>query len=435
MIGAFACYADVIKYRKIMFRPAVLYIGLRYTRAKRRNQFISFISALSMIGIALGVAVLITVLSVMNGFDAQIKKRVFVVIPQISVTSITGSLNNWQNLQQRLHHAPQILGVAPQVSGQALLTANGETQAALVTGIDPKAQQQVSSLSQHMQAGSFAALKPHSYGIVIGSGMALHFGLRLGSHVIVVTPSGNFTPVGFTPRLRRFTVVGIFHIGNGFNFDNGFAYINLHDAQALYQLGNGVNSLSLKIADAFAAPQLSYTLPEQLHLPPTIEVNNWTQQLGAFFHAVAMEKHMMFLILLLIIAVAAFNLVSTLVMVVNEKQSDIAILRTIGATPSMIMKIFMVQGVVVGSVGTLIGIVGGIVLALNVTTIVEFLQKLLGIQFINSSVYIVDYLPSQIQSQDVVTVAVVALCLSFVATLYPAWRAARIQPVEALRYE
>jgi len=418
-----------------MFRPATLFIGLRYTRAKRRNHFISFIAGLSMVGIALGVAVLITVLSVMNGFDEQIQKRVFILIPQLSVTSITDSLANWQNLEKQFMKVPSVLAVAPYVNGQALLNANDVTQAALITGIDPAQQSRVSTLTDHVIAGSFNALQPGKFGIVIGQGMAMRFGLDLGSHVIVITPSGNFTPIGFTPRLRRFEVVGIFDVGNGFDFDSGFAFINLQDAQSLYQLGDAVSGLRLQIQDAFQAPQIAYELPRQIHLSPTIEMHDWTEQLGAFFHAVAMEKHMMFLILLLIIAVAAFNLVSTLVMVVNEKASDIAILRTLGATPRMIMQIFVIQGAVVGFFGTLCGIIGGILLAWNVTAIVNFLQTILHVQFISSSVYIVDYLPSKIESGDVIMVAIVAFLLSLLATLYPAWRAARLQPVEALRYE
>lgn len=418
-----------------MFRPASLFIGLRYTRAKRRNHFISFIAALSMVGIALGVAVLITVLSVMNGFDEQIRNRVFILIPEVSVSSITGTLTHWQTLEKQFATAPSVVGVAPYVSGQALLNANETTQAALITGIDPEQQTQVSSLADHLTAGSFKALKPGKFGIVIGQGMAERFGLDLGSHVVVITPSGNFTPVGFTPRLRRFEVVGIFNVGNGFDFDDSFAFINLQDAQALYQLNNAVSGLRLKIQDVFNAPQFAYEAPRTLHLAPTIEIHDWTEQLGAFFHAVSMEKHMMFLILVLIIAIAAFNLVSTLVMVVNEKASDIAILRTIGATPRMIMKIFVIQGAIVGMVGTLCGIVAGVLLSLNVTAIVNALQSLLGVQFISSSVYIVDYLPSKIEVGDVLTVAIVAFLLSLVATLYPAWRAGRLQPVEALRYE
>ena len=419
-----------------MFRPATLFIGLRYTRAQRRNHFISFIAALSMIGIALGVAVLITVLSVMNGFDEQIRQRVFILIPEVSVSSISGTLDHWQSLEKQLSQdAPSVLGVAPYVSGQALLNANDTTQPALITGIDPNQQTQVSSLADHLTAGSFKALQAGKFGIVIGQGMADRFGLDLGSHVVVITPSGNFTPVGFTPRLRRFEVVGIFNVGNGFDFDDSFAFINLQDAQVLYQLGDAVSGLRLKIQDVFKAPQFAYETPTTLHLSSTIEIHDWTEQLGAFFHAVSMEKHMMFLILILIIAIAAFNLVSTLVMVVNEKASDIAILRTIGATPRMIMKIFVIQGAVVGIVGTVCGIIAGLLLSWNVTAIVNFLQSLLGVQFISSSVYIVDYLPSKVEMGDVVLVAIVAFLLSLLATIYPAWRAGRLQPVEALRYE
>lgn len=416
-----------------MFRPVFLYIGLRYTRAKRRNHFISFISLMSMLGIALGIMVLITVLSVMNGFDQQIKQRVFAMVPQVTVTSLTGALSHWKPLQHTLKEYEGVEGIAPFISGEALISANGLTQASVLTGIDPVKQASVSVITETLTAGSMSSLKAGSFHMVVGQAMANHFGLRLGSKVTVITPQGNLTPLGFMPRFKRFTVSGIFHAGDGFGFDSSYVFVSLEDAATLYQLGDRVTGLRLKITDPFQAPQFINNL--QSHLPISAEADDWTSQFGAFFDAIALEKHMMFLILMLIIAVAAFNLVSTLVMVVNEKSADIAILRTLGATPRLVMGIFIVQGGVVGLMGTLIGVISGVIVSLNITALTDWLQQVFHVQFISASVYIVDYLPSHIEYMDVVRIAIAALILSLLATLYPAWRASRIQIVEALRYE
>jgi len=416
-----------------MFRPLALNIGLRYTRAKKRNHFISFIAISSMVGIALGVMVLITVLSVMNGFDEQIQKRVFSMAPQVTISSYTNFLPDWQKTAKDVKKYSSVVDSAPYVVGQGMLSANDQVKPAIVFGIIPALEASMSKLADTMVNGAINDLKPGGYGIILGEDLAATLGAGPGSKVTLITPVSSLTPIGIVPRYKRFTVVGIFSAGTGFGFDSSYAYINLKDAQKLYQLKTKVSGLRLKLDDVYKAPDLTQQLLTDLS-PDTV-VNNWTQQYGAFFEAIQMEKTMMFLILLLIIGIAAFNLVSSLVMVVTDKQADIAILRTLGATPKTAMAIFMVQGSVIGFIGVLSGVILGIVLALNVTEIVNWLQHILGIQFLSSSIYYVNYLPSKLELSDIVKVSLIALVMSFVATLYPAWRASRVQPVEALRYE
>jgi lipoprotein-releasing system permease protein len=416
-----------------MFRPAALFIGLRYTRAKRRNHFISFISFMSMFGIALGVVVLITVLSVMNGFDSEIKKRVFSMWPPLTIGSADNYVSNWKELEQIVSGTPGVTAVAPFVSGQALITNSDSVSPAMITGIDPTAEQKISLLGEKMVQGQLTALKDHSFGIVLGEELANRLDATLGDKITVVTPQASLTPAGVIPRFKRFTVVGIFRVGSGFGFDLALAYINLNDAQKLFQMGSTVSGLHANVQNVYAAPKIGKDIANEL--TPLARITNWTDQFGAFFHAVKLEKTMMFLILLLIIAVAVFNLVCTLVMVVNEKQSDIAILRTFGATPQMIMGIFIVQGAIVGIIGTLLGVVGGILLSLNATHIVDWIQRVFDVQLLTSSVNFVNYLPTELRLDDVLKISGAALLLSLVATLYPAWRAARTEPVEALRYE
>lgn len=415
-----------------MFRPAALFIGLRYTRAKRRNHFISFISVVSTLGIALGVTVLITVLSVMNGFDREIKNRVFTMVPPITIGSNTGSISDWQKLQQTLQQYPEITASAPFVASEVLLNA-GSVQPALITGILPQEEQNVSGVTKKIVKGKLADLQPGKFGIVLGENLANRLGLAIGDKVTVVTSQVLLTPVGVNPRSKLFTVVGIFRAGSGFGFDLGLSFIHLQDAQKLFGLGNNVTGLYLGVQDVFAAPGIAQKLMDDLNSSATI--TTWADQFGDFFHAVKLEKNMMFFILMLIIGVAAFNLVSTLIMVVNEKESDIAILRTYGATPSMIMSIFIIQGGLVGIFGTLLGALGGILLAANVTEIVNGIEYLFGVQFLSSSVYFVNYLPSVIEVSDILKISAASLVLSLVATLYPSWRASRMDPVESLRYE
>lgn len=416
-----------------MFRPAALYIGLRYTRAKRRNHFISFISLVSMIGIALGITVLITVLSVMNGFDREIKKRVFSMVPPITVSSNSGYVTNWQDLQKILAKNPVVLHSAPFTTAEVLLNYVGSTQPAIISGILPDEERYVSAIANKMVEGQLSNLKVGRFGIVLGENLAAALNAKVGDKITVVTPQVSLTPAGAVPRYKRFTVVGVFRAGSGFGFDRSLGFASLADVQKLLGMGNDVTGLHLSVHNVFAAPQIARNL--RLELTPSASVTTWADQFGEFFRAVQLEKTMMFLILLLIIAVAAFNLVSTLMMVVNEKESDIAILRTFGATPTMIMSIFIVQGGIIGVFGTLLGLIGGVALAWNVTEIVNLIQNVFNVQFLSSSVYLVDYLPSHIEIYDIVQICVVSLLLSLVATIYPAWRASRMDPVESLRYE
>lgn len=416
-----------------MYRPVAINIGMRYTRAKRRNHFISFIAFTSMFGIALGVMVLITVLSVMNGFDYQIRHRFFSMAPQVTVSSLTGRIPDWNNTMGEVLKTKGVLAAAPFVGGQGLLTHSGLVVPVIASGILPDYENKVTDIKAKMVAGKLSDLKPGSFNVILGQQLADNLAAVVGDKINLMIPKASVTPVGMIPRFRRFKVVGIFSAGTGFNFDSRLAFINLQDAQALFELGKTVTGLRLKINNIYAAPSISSTLMQKLQ--GSYQVTNWTQEFGAFFKAIKMEKTMMFLILILIIAVAAFNLVSSLVMVVNDKQADIAILRTFGAMPRTILAIFMVQGTFVGFIGTFIGVVGGIILSLNATDIVNWLQNVFHYQFLSSNVYFVDYLPSRLQWMDVVHVSLIALLLSFFATIYPAWRASRVQPAEALRYE
>lgn len=416
-----------------MFRPVALFIGLRYTRAKRRNHFISFISLMSMFGIALGILVLITVLSVMNGFDEEIKKRVFSMVPPVSVGSLEPTLLNWQEVQSTVSHIPRVTGTAPFINGQVMMTNAGLVQPAMITAILPNDEGKVSHLAEKMVEGRLSDLVAGQFGIVLGEELAVRLNAIVGDKITIMVPQATLSPAGVIPRFKRFTVMGIFRAGSGFGFDASIAFVHLNDAQRLFQLGSAVTGIYVNIDDVYAAPMVSESIIKILG--PTARAMNWTQQFGEYFHAVSLEKKMMFFILLLIIAVAVFNLVCTLVMVVNEKEADIAILRTIGATPRMILSVFVVQGAIIGVIGTILGVVGGVALALNVTTVVNFIEHVFHVQFLSSSVYFVNYLPSKLEWADVWRIASSALGLSLLATLYPAWRASRTVPVEALRYE
>lgn len=416
-----------------MIKPLSLFIALRYTRAKKRNQFVSFISLASMIGIALGVAVLITVLSVMNGFDYQIKKRFFAVAPQVTVITRQNLSDQWQSLIAQVDKVSGIAAEAPFVNGKGMLTHNGQVSGVEVLGIKPSDESRISELSKKMLSGRLSSLTPGSFHIALGVTLADNLGLTLGDKVILLTPQTSVSPLGITPRYRQFTVSAIYHVGGGFGFDNGVAYINIQDAERLFTSNSRLSGLHIKLENLYQAAPVSQQLMSQL--PPGFMVSNWTETYGAFFHALAMEKTMMFIILILIVAVAAFNLVSTLVMVVNDKQSDIAILRTLGATPSTIMLTFILQGAIVGLLGVIVGVIFGLLLAANATSIVNFLQQAFHVQFIPSSVYFINYLPSRILPLDVVEVAGYGWLLSLLATIYPAVRAFKTQPAQALRYE
>lgn len=416
-----------------MFRPAALFVGLRYTRAKRRNHFISFISLVSMIGIALGITVLITVLSVMNGFDKEIKQRVFSMVPPITLSSQTGRVENWEAVQKQMLGSADIIHSSPFVTAEVLLNNAGSTQPAIISGILPNEEKNVSEVANKMIEGKLTALHPGEFGIVLGENLANALNAKMGDKITIVTPQISFTPAGVIPRFKRFTVLGIFRAGSGFGFDRSLGFVYLSDAQKLLGLGEAVTGLHLTVNNIFAAPRIAKKLEQEFN--SNAQLSTWADQFGEFFHAVKLEKTMMFFILLLIIAVAAFNLVSTLMMVVNEKESDIAILRTFGATPRTIMAVFIVQGGIIGVFGTLLGLLGGVVLAWNVTEIVNGIQNLFHVQLLSSNVYLVDYLPSDIQISDILKICSASMGLSLLATIYPAWRASKMDPVESLRYE
>ncbi len=415
-----------------MFKPLPLFIGWRYTRAQKRNHFVSFISLSSMLGIGVGVMVLITVLSVMNGFDVEIHKRFFGMAPEITVSGQDGVVSHWQHLEASLKRQPDVKALAPYVTAQGLITYEGQVFPMMLTGILPEQEESITALQHKMLVGSTADLE--HFGIILGRALADNLGVRVGDQLTVMIPQANVTPAGMEPRFKRFTVKGIFSAGTGFNFDTKLAFIHLSDAQKLLQLNSDeVSGIRLKIREEYEAPVLAAKLSAQLG--EAYQVSNWTESFGAFFEAVKMEKTMMFLILLLIIAVAAFNLVSSLVMVVNDKQAEIAILRTIGATPGTILSVFIVQGMMVGCIGVGLGMISGVLLASNATKIVNALQSFFGVHVLSSSIYFVDYLPSKIMLSDLWQVCAMALIMSFVATIYPAWRASRTIIAEALHYE
>jgi lipoprotein-releasing system permease protein len=418
-----------------MFRPLPFFIGVRYTQARRRSLFVSFISLTSIIGLALGVLVMIVVLSVMNGFDREMRDRVLGMVPHATLDSPT-PIKDWRTIGEGLLRHPQVAAIAPFTQMQGLLTNNGQVQKVLVNAIDPVEEGKVSIIGDYFlkDQGALDSLKAGGFGIVIGDLAAKKLGLKIGDKVTFVAPEVAVTPAGMFPRMKRFTVVGIFHVGAG-EIDGHVVMTHVQDAGRLLRLKPGeVQGIRLKLHDLFQAPQVAWELASLLR-EQDFYARDWTRTHGNLYQAIRMEKTMIGLLLLLIVAVAAFNIISTLVMVVTDKKSDIAILRTLGATPRQIMLTFMVQGSVIGIVGTLAGGVLGVLAALNVSAAIKGLENLLGIQFLNAEVYFIDYLPSQVQGSDVALVCGAALVLSFLATLYPAWRAARTQPAEALRYE
>ncbi len=414
-----------------MFRPLPFFIGLRYTRAKRRNHFISFISAMSMAGLVLGVMVLIVVLSVMNGFDRELRQRILGMVPHATITAAQGELIDWQDLKAKVESMNGIEAAAPFIEQQGLMTSRGEVKGMMLYGVDPVLEDTVSILPEHMTAGTLQDLQPGSFDIVLGELLARSLGVGVGDRVTVVLPDAAVNPAGIFPRMKRFRVSGTFAVGA--DLDASLAYINIEDAARFLRYREGVQGLRLRMTDLFQAPRLAWDAA--MELPGQYYVSDWTRTQGQLFQAIQMEKTMVGLLLTLIIAVAAFNIVATLVMVVTDKQADIAILRTFGARPGTIMAIFMVQGSVIGVVGTVIGTVLGVLAALNISSVVSFIEQVLGIHFLNPNVYFISYLPSELLWSDVLTICLASLGLSFLATLYPSWRASKTQPAEALRYE
>ena len=413
-----------------------LLIGLRYTRAQPRegaaNRFISFIALISMAGLALGVAALIVVLSVMNGFQKELRERILGVVSHVQVSSESGELADWSQVVQGAARHPRVKAAAPYVQAQGMLSHDGQVRGMMVRGILPEVEDSVADFARHMRSGKLAQLVPGEFGIVLGSELARALRATTGDKLTLLAPQGLVTPAAILPRVKQFRVVGIFEVGM-FEFDSGLALVHMGDAQKLYRMDDRVTGVRLKVDDLFAAPRIGRELLR--FLDTDAWVSDWTRSHANFFRAVEIEKRMMFLILLLIVAVAAFNIVSTLVMAVTDKRADIAILRTLGASPKSIMAIFMVQGTLIGSVGLAAGIAGGVALALNIDVVVPALENILGLKFLSRDVYYISDLPSDLHWSDVGTIGVVSFVLTLLATLYPSWRASRTQPAEALRYE
>jgi lipoprotein-releasing system permease protein len=414
--------------------PFELFVGLRYTRAKRRNHFISFISMTSMVGIALGVAALIVVLSVMNGFQQELRSRILGVASHLQITGPDNQLSDWQFVAERVKDQPHVQAVAPYIMAQGMLSYGQAVQGAIIRGVLPTEENQVAEIGEHMRAGELSDLLAGEFGIVLGAELAQSLGVLIGDKVVLLAPQGQFTPTGIVPRIKQFKVVGFFQIGM-YEYDAGLALIHMEDAAVLYRMADKVSGLRLKLDDLFRAPTISHQLTAELSDSGRYFVSDWTQQHANFFRAVQMEKRVMFIILTLIVAVAAFNIVSTLVMAVTDKRADIAIMRTFGASPRSIMQIFIVQGALIGMIGTVIGAAIGIVVAWNIDVIVPAIERMFNIQFLAKDVYYISDLPSQLLWSDVSMIVVLSFVLSLLATLYPSWKAAKMNPAEALRYE
>jgi lipoprotein-releasing system permease protein len=415
--------------------PYEWHIGWRYTRAGRagrRNGFISFISGVSMLGIALGVAALIIVLSVMNGFQKEVRDRMLSVIAHIEIFDVTGAaLPDWQATAAAARRNPQVIGAAPFVAAQTLIGRGDELRGTIVRGIVPAQEAEVTDLGRRLRDTTFAALRPGQWNIVLGAELARLLGARIGDKVTVAAPGGQTTPAGVIPRLKQFTLVGTFEAGH-YEYDSGLALVALEDAARLFR-SDGPTGVQLRLKDVHQARGVGFDLGQSMG--PGVMVRDWTRTNRAWYDAVQIEKRLMFIILTLIVAVAAFNLVSTLVMTVTDKRADIAILRTLGASPRSIMGVFIVQGATAGIIGTLVGVGFGLLIAFNIDVIVPALERVLGVAFLPGSIYVISRMPSEPMAADIVPVVVISLLLSFAATLYPSWRASRVNPAEALRYE
>ena len=417
-----------------MFQPYELFVGLRYTRAKRRNHFISFISLISILGIALGVTALITVTSVMNGFEQEMRERIVGASSHATIIGLDEALSDWETLADTAAANPEVLGAAPYVEGQVMLVHAGRSTGSLVRGILPDEEPNVSELADSLleDATLQQALAPGEFGLLLGADLASFLGAIPGDRVMVITPEASVTPVGFVPRIKRFTVTGVFRFGM-YQFDRNLAVMHSSDAGKLFRLeADTFSGVRLKLADTARAPLIAREVREAIGFD--YFVSDWTQQNANYFLAVKMEKTMMFIILSMIVAVAAFNIVSTLVMLVQDKQADIAILRTQGASPASVLQIFIVQGTLIGVLGTVLGLIGGISLASNIDVVVPFIERFTG-PVLNPEVYYIDEMPSDLRLADVVKVGLMSFGLSILATLYPAWRASRTDPAAALAYE
>jgi lipoprotein-releasing system permease protein len=407
-------------------------VGLRYVRAHGVSRFVSFISGVSMAGIGLGVAVLIVVLSVMNGFETELRERILAMTAHATVSGLDGRLSDWEQARNAALTDPRVLEAAPYLSGEGMLVNGERLSGALVQGIEPELEQAVASVGKAMRTGQLGQLVKGEYNIILGSALAEHLRVSVGDSVVLVIAQGQITPAGLMPRMRRFAVSGIFEIGM-YEYDRHVGYIHMGDAARLYRTGDNVSGLRLKLEDMFQAPQVVREVARSLG--GSFFVSDWTREHRNFFRSIQVTKRIMFVILLLIVAVAAFNIVSTLVMVVQDKQADIAIFRTLGSSPGSILTVFMIQGLVIGVVGTLGGMLLGVLLALNLETLVNAMEAVLGMDLLAADVYFISDLPARVNWFEVLQIGLFALGISLVSTIYPAWKAARTQPAEALRYD
>ena len=410
-----------------------LFIGLRYTRAKRRNHYISFISLISLLGITLGMTALITVMSVMNGFQEEIRTRILGVASHIQISGVNEKLSAWQGVASEAIKHPQVEAAAPYVSAQGMVSFNQVVRGVLVRGVLPSKEEKVADFSQMMISGELNNLVSGEFGIVVGAELAQSLGASKGDKIVLISPQGQMTPVGILPRLKQFTITGIFKAGH-FEYDSTLVLIHMADAQKLYRMeGAQVSGVRLKLQDLFQSKQVVQELLPMIS--DTTFISDWTSQHANYFRAIQIEKRMLSLILALLILVAAFNIVSTLVMAVTDKQSDIAILRTLGASPRSIMKVFIIQGTLIGFLGTILGVLGGVLLAFNVDSVIAFTEYLFNVQFLSREVYYISEVPSDPHLIDIVTVAILSFGLTILATIYPSYRASKVNPAEALRYE
>jgi lipoprotein-releasing system permease protein len=409
-----------------------LLIGRRYLRSSRGNRFVSFISTISMAGVAIGVAVLIVVLSVMNGFEREVRERILSLTAHATISALGSRLGDWQGAAARIRDNPAVLGVAPFIEDQALLIAGDKSAGAIVTGVLAEDERQVTSIASKVIAGSFAAMKPGEYGIVLGDELAKALGVGMGGRIVIVTSLRTTTPAGVMPRMRTFKVVGLFRAGM-YEYDRNLAYVHIADAARLYRMGDDVTGLRLKVADMYAAPRVVRELA--VALGGGYYVDDWSRKHATFFRSIQLTKSALFIILLLVVGVAAFNIISTLVMVVKDKRSDIAILRTVGAAPRSILSIFVTQGIAIGVIGTLSGVLLGVLISVNLEALIHGLEALLGLHFLDAKVYFITDLPTHIEWSDVLQISLTAFGLCCLSTLYPSWRAARTQPAQSLRHE
>jgi len=416
-----------------MFKlPFELLLGYRYTRAKRRNGFISFISLSSMLGIGLGVTALITVMSIMNGFQQELRDRILDMTAHVTLSERGERLNHWQDLYSVAKQLPHVEGAAPNAMGQGMLTHGDRVKGVLVRGVLPQYEGQVADVESKMVYGHLSDLESKGYNVILGTELANGLGVSVGDKITLVAPQASISPMGVVPRLKRFTVSGLFEVGMH-EYDSGLAIVHMADAQRVFKMGNQVSALQLRLDDMFAVQDVREAVAE--NIDDVLYMRDWTQQHSNFFKAIEMEKRMMFIVLTLIIMVAAFNIVSTMVMVVTDKQKDIAVLRTIGATPGSVQAIFMVQGLIIGTFGAALGMIGGVAISLNIDVIVPFIENVFNFKFFPADIYYISKIPSDLHWKDVWTVSGLAFVLTLLATIYPARRASKTQPAEALRYE